>query len=104
MLRAADTMTRAPEERTGLVQIDRERLRFRVDRRTYSDPEVFRRERDTLFRRCWLYAGHSSEFLQAGDFVTRTIGGFDLILARDRGGQDSAFFNACTHRGSTICR
>ncbi len=44
-------MTRAPEQRTGLVQIDRERLRFRVDRRTYSDPEVFRRERDTLFRR-----------------------------------------------------
>ena len=97
-------MTRAPEQRTGLVQIDRERLRFRVDRRTYSDPEVFRRERDMLFRRCWLYAGHSSEFLQAGDFVTRTIGGFDLILARDRGGRVGAFYNACTHRGSTICR
>ena len=97
-------MIRTPEGKTGFVQIDRERLRFRVDRRAYSDPDVFRRERDMLFRRCWLYAGHGSEIPQAGDFVTRTIGGYDLILTRARNGEVGAFFNACTHRGSTICR
>ena len=89
---------------SGYVHVDRERLRFRVDRRSYSDDEVFRRERDSIFRRCWLYVGHASEIPDAGDFVTRTIGGFDLILSRDRSGAAHAYFNACTHRGSTVCR
>src|SRR5258708_35314038 len=95
-------MTRAPEQRTGLVQIDRERLRFRVDRRTYSDPEVFRRERDTLFRRCWLYAGHGSGFLQEGDFFTRTIGGFGLILGRGSGGRVGRFYKRCSLWGARV--
>ncbi len=89
---------------TGFVQVDRERRRFRVDRRTYSDAAILRRECETVFRRCWLYAGHGSEIAQAGDFVTRTIGGYDLILTRDRAGVTHAFFNSCTHRGSTVCR
>lgn len=89
---------------TGFVQIDRNLLRFRVDRRTYSDPQIFLRERDALFKRCWLYAVHASELVSVGDFVTRTIGGYDLILTRDRDGSVRAFFNACTHRGATICR
>jgi p-cumate 2,3-dioxygenase alpha subunit len=84
--------------------VDRDRQRFRVDRRAYSDMEVFRRERDTIFRRCWLYVGHGSEIAGAGDFVTRTIGGYDLIFCRDRAGAAQAFFNACAHRGSTVCR
>jgi len=89
---------------SGYVHADRARRHFRVDRRAYSDVDVFRKEVDTIFRRCWLYAGHSSEIPAPGDFVTRTIGGYDLILTRDRDGVARAFFNACTHRGSTVCR
>jgi len=89
---------------SGYVHADRARRHFQVDRRAYSDSDVFRRELETIFRRCWLYAGHSSEIPARGDFVTRTIGGYDLIFARDREGIVRAFFNACTHRGSTVCR
>jgi p-cumate 2,3-dioxygenase alpha subunit len=89
---------------TPFLEVDRARRRFRVDRRAYSDEAVFRRERDIIFRRCWLYAGHGSELARPGDFVTRTIGGYDLILIRSRHGAVQAFFNACTHRGSTVCR
>jgi p-cumate 2,3-dioxygenase alpha subunit len=89
---------------SGYVDVDRARRRFRVDRRTYSDLNIFKRERDTLFRRCWLYLGHGSEIAGPGDFVTRTIGGYDVIFVRDRSGVAQAFFNACTHRGSTVCR
>jgi p-cumate 2,3-dioxygenase alpha subunit len=89
---------------SGYVHADRARRHFRVDRRAYSDADVFAREVETIFRRCWLYAGHSSEIPARGDFVTRTIGGYDLIFARDREGVVRAFFNACTHRGSTVCR
>lgn len=92
------------EGRSGFVDVDRPRQRFRVDRRTYSDIDVFRRESDVLFRRCWLYVGHGSEIAGPGDFLTRTVGGYDLIFVRDRSGVAQAFFNACTHRGSTVCR
>jgi p-cumate 2,3-dioxygenase alpha subunit len=100
----ADRIQPGAETRTGFVSVDRERLRFRVDRRAYVDEEVFRKERDFIFSRCWLYLGHESELLKAGDFVTRSVGGYDLIFNRDRDGQVRAHFNACTHRGSTICR
>jgi p-cumate 2,3-dioxygenase alpha subunit len=89
---------------TGFVEVDRARRRFRVDRRSYSDPEILRRERDTVFRRCWLYLGHGSELPQPGNFLTRSVGGYDLIFARDRSGKAQAWFNSCTHRGSTLCR
>ena len=35
---------------TGFVQVDRERRRFRVDRRTYSDTAILRRECETVSR------------------------------------------------------
>jgi p-cumate 2,3-dioxygenase alpha subunit len=89
---------------SGYVRANRQRRRFRVDRRAYTDAEVFERERATIFRRCWLYVGHGSEIAGAGDFVTRTIGGYDLIFCRDRAGRAQSFFNACAHRGSTVCR
>ena len=94
----------ANEAHSGYVEVDRQRRRFRVDRRAYTDESVLQRERDILFRRCWLYLGHGSELANAGDFVTRTIGGYDLIFIRDKTGAARAFFNACTHRGSTVCR
>lgn len=92
------------EMQSGYVDLDRERLRFRVDRRAYTDAEVFRRERDTVFNRCWLYVGHGSEVAKSGDFVARMVGGRDLIFTRDREGVVRAHFNACPHRGSTVCR
>ena len=89
---------------TGYVQVDRARQRFRVDRRCYSDAGVLKRETELVFRRCWLYVGHGSEIPQPGDFVTRSIGGYDLIFSRDRSGNAQGYFNSCTHRGSTLCR
>jgi len=86
------------------VAVDRKALRFRVDRAAYSSQEVFQRERDTIFARCWLYLGHASEVPKAGDFMARNVGGRDLIFTRDRDGKARAMFNACTHRGSTLCR
>ncbi|HLY56664.1 MAG TPA: aromatic ring-hydroxylating dioxygenase subunit alpha [Stellaceae bacterium] len=92
------------ESRSGLVEIDRRRLRFRVDRAAYRDDEIFRRERATIFSQCWLYLGHASEIPRAGDFVTRTIGGYDIIFNRNAAGEVRAYFNACSHRGATVCR
>jgi p-cumate 2,3-dioxygenase subunit alpha len=104
----ADDASRLPkghaEMHTPFVAVDRQKLRFQVDRAAYRDQTVFERERDTIFKRCWLYIGHGTEISKPGDFLTRSVGGRDLIFTRDRGGEVHAMYNACTHRGSVLCR
>ncbi|WKU06895.1 SRPBCC family protein [Micromonospora sp. HUAS LYJ1] len=88
----------------AMIDEDWEALRFRVHRSAYRDPEVFRTEIDRIWNHTWLYLGHETEIPKAGDFKTRTLGGRPLIFCRDAGGEVRAFFNACTHRGTVLCR
>jgi len=77
---------------------------FRFSPRVYSDPELFEREQRLIFDRSWLYAGHESEVPQAGDFLTRRVGGRPLIIVRGNDGEIRIFHNSCRHRGATVCR
>jgi len=77
---------------------------FRFSPRAYTDPELFEREQRRIFDRSWLYAGHESEMPQAGDFLTRRVGGRPLIIVRGNDGQIRIFHNSCRHRGATVCR
>lgn len=44
----------------------------------------------------------STEVAAPGDFATLQLGGFPVIVTRDRSGQVHAMHNACAHRGSTV--
>ncbi|MFI4974140.1 MAG: Rieske 2Fe-2S domain-containing protein [Caulobacterales bacterium] len=96
--------TEASPARTGLVMEDRSRFLFRVARRAFADEAVLEEERRQIFDRCWLYLGHGSEIAQNCDFLTRTVGGRELVFNRDRGGAVHAFLNSCPHRGATLVR
>lgn len=87
-----------------LVDIDRRHGRFRVHRDAYRSAEVFEQEKRLIFDRCWLYVGHRTEIPKPGDFVARKVGGRNVIFSRTRKGEVVAMFNACTHRGATVCR
>ena len=88
----------------GLVDIDAARSRFRVNRDAYRSDEVFAREQELIFAKCWLYLGHVTEIRNKGDFVSRRVAGRDLIFMRSRTGEVNAFYNSCTHRGTQVCR
>ncbi len=90
--------------RTGLVVEDRERFLFRVGRRAFADEAILEEERRQIFDRCWLYLGHGSEIPEKCDFLTRSVGGRELVFNRDRGGAVHAFLNSCPHRGATLVR
>lgn len=75
-----------------------------VDRRIFSDPEIYELERERIFARCWLYLGHESEIPNPGDFAARYMGDEPVILWRDLGGSVRAFLNLCRHRGNRVCR
>jgi p-cumate 2,3-dioxygenase subunit alpha len=87
-----------------LVDIDSVHHRFRINREAYRSAEIFEKEKQLIFAKCWLYVGHASEIPNKGDFVARTVGGGDLIFMRGRSGEVGAFFNSCTHRGTRVCR
>jgi p-cumate 2,3-dioxygenase alpha subunit len=86
------------------VRDDREHGVFKVSRETFVDPAILERERDLIFNRCWLYVGHASELRAPNDFVTRRVGGRELIFNRDRSGAFRAFLNTCPHRGALVAR
>ena len=90
------------EER--LIIDDRERGLFRVHRSAMTSVEVLELERERIFDRCWLYVGHESEIEKPGDFKRRSVGGRPIVFIRGADGVVRALFNACTHRGATICR
>ena len=90
--------------RTGLVVEDKDRFLFRVARRAFTDESILETERRRVFDRCWLYLGHGSEIAETCDFLTRTVGGRELVFNRDRGGAVHAFLNSCPHRGATLVR
>ena len=86
------------------IQIHRERCEFLVNRNAFVDPDILKMEREVIFKRCWLYACHASEIAAPGDFLSRRVGGRQLILVRDEGGEVRAFYNSCSHRGALVCR
>ena len=69
---AANLKVRAElmREIAALVQGDR------VHSRVYTDPAIFAREQERIFRRVWLYLCHESQIAAPGDFLrTRLAGG-----------------------------
>lgn len=87
-----------------LIDIDRKKRRFRINRENYKSAAIFEKEKELIFGRCWLYLGHVSELQEPGDYVTRRVAGRELIFTRSRDGEINAFYNCCTHRGATVCR
>lgn len=90
--------------RGPLVRVDRENHSFSVARRSFIDPAILEAERERIFGRCWLYLGHESELVKPGDFVTRQVGGRQVIFAKTPKGEFSALLNTCAHRGARVCR
>ena len=86
-----------PEELTGLLS------NGRVDRRLYTDPDIFALEMSRIFRRTWIYVGHRSQLKSAGDFITTRIGRDRVIVVCHSDGEARAFYNRCAHRGAEVC-
>ena len=87
-----------------LIIDDRDRGIFKVHRSAMTSEELFQRERELIFNRCWIYLGHESEVEEPGDYRRRTVAGRPLFFTRGRDGEVRVFLNTCPHRGALICR
>jgi phenylpropionate dioxygenase-like ring-hydroxylating dioxygenase large terminal subunit len=76
----------------------------RVDRRVYTDPDLFELEMARIYGRAWLFLGHESQLRREGDFFTTRHGNRPVIVTRDGEGRIRVFLNRCAHRGAMVCR
>jgi len=58
-----------------LIIDDRRKGIFRVHRSSMTSIDLFQRERELIFSRCWIYLGHESEVEKPGDYRRRTVAG-----------------------------
>ena len=85
-----------PTDPTNLVQADS------VHRDVYCSPAVFEQERQTVFRRAWLYAGHISQLPVPGDWISLNLGGQPVLIVHQADGSLRAMENRCAHKGSPV--
>ncbi len=80
--------------------VDTSRVPFWV----YTDPEVYRREQEAIFRGpFWSYVGLAAEIPKPGDFKRTSIGDASVVLVRDKAGTLRVVANRCAHRGVAFC-
>src|SRR5258706_7575397 len=77
---------------------------FKVARRNFVDPEIFKAEKERIFDRSWLYLGHSLELPRPGDFISRKVGGRGILFTRDSMGPVRALLNTFPQRGAQFRR
>ena len=73
-----------------------------VDNSVYYDASVYEKEITNIFGRTWLLACHESDLTEPGDFVTTTLAGAPVIIARDRDQRLRAYLNVCRHRACKV--
>jgi choline monooxygenase len=90
-----------------LFEIDSDiRVARTLPARVYSDPEIFRLQRERVFARTWHYAGDTDQIKVAGQVYPFTLlpGMLDepLVLTRDGNDRIHCLSNVCTHRGTLV--
>ena len=74
-----------------------------VDRRIFWDPDIYERELERIFARCWLFVAHESQLSKTGDYVTASMGQDAVIVSRASDQKIHVSLNSCPHRGNRIC-
>src|ERR1700709_1734378 len=69
---------------------------------SHGAPAEFHADLETVFYPGWLFAGHSCEVAEPGQYLTFTLGTESVIVARDEAGGLHAHHNVWRPRGSRI--
>ncbi|MEY2430558.1 MAG: hypothetical protein QOC92_283, partial [Acidimicrobiaceae bacterium] len=75
-----------------------------IDRRIFSDPDIFELEMKLIFERAWLFLCHESQIKKAGDFVEAPMGRDNVLVVRQKDKSIKGLLNTCAHRGNAVCR
>jgi carnitine monooxygenase subunit len=68
----------------------------------FFDPQVFAKERERIFMRCWHLVGHVNEFAEPGNYVVQDIFEQSVVVTGGTDGKIHAWHNVCRHRGNRL--
>jgi len=69
---------------------------------TYRDEELVALEKEHIFRRNWLFAGHVTEVAGPGDYLTFEAFDERIVVIRGHDDRLRAFHNVCRHRAARV--
>lgn len=92
-----------PENISVAGLIARRKPGFSLEREFYVDEKIYRADVERIWKRGWLFAGHTCEIADIGDFFTFQVGNDPIVVLRGDDGALRSFHNVCRHRGSVIC-
>lgn len=75
---------------------------YRQPASVYTDPELLKLEKETIFRDEPQFVCFSNDLPDKGSYYTFDDLGVPVLLTRDNDGKVNAFLNACTHRAARL--
>ena len=89
--------------RSSDIPFDRDPERcFTIPARCYLDGDILEHEKEAIFYRNWCYAGHQSQLVEPGCYLTVQVCEQNIIVIRDKSGELRAYYNVCQHRGHEL--
>jgi phenylpropionate dioxygenase-like ring-hydroxylating dioxygenase large terminal subunit len=68
----------------------------------YTDPDIYERELESVFRTSWIGVGRADRWKAPGDYAAFKLAGIPIIVLRGKEGELRAFANSCRHRGTQL--
>lgn len=75
---------------------------LRLPAQYYLDDDILQLEKERIFFRSWLLAGHASQLPETGSYFTLSILGESLVFVRGEDGVVRGFYNVCRHRAHQL--
>jgi len=68
------------------------------------DPGIYQLDLERIWRRGWLFAGHTCQIKQPGDYFVFDLDIDSIIVVRGDDARIHALHNTCRHRGMKVCQ
>ena len=65
----------------------------------YTNEDIFKAEMKYIYHKNWLFAGHTLQLPDIGDYITFNAGLCPIVIIRSNDGDIKAYHNVCRHRG-----
>jgi Rieske 2Fe-2S family protein len=83
--------------------VARQRPGWSLEQPFYTRDEIYCLDIERIWRRGWLFAGHSCQVPRPGDYLTLDVDADSILIVRGDGGEVHALHNVCRHRGTRLC-
>src|SRR6185295_719349 len=83
-------------------QIISEKGRVRIQTTDYTQGDTFQTEKRTIFAKGWLPLCAEGQLARPGDFLALSVGGWSVIVVRDKEGAVRVLRNACRHQNMPV--